>query len=110
MCIDPPSVVVEKFFVLIHFHHTSFEEISSATADESFPLWWVVATIYFIIIIIWNIIASGEHRDWQKSVEGIHKYQNYVMRQQILYFTVFVFFVIASGMAGGIGYCRRAFV
>ena len=33
------------------------------------------------------------------SVEGIHKYQNYVMRQ-ILYFTVFVFFVIASGMAG----------
>ena len=86
------------------------EEISSATADESYPLWWVVATIYFIIIIIWNIIASGEHRDWQKSVEAFNKYQNYVMRQQILYFTVFVFFVIASGMAGGIGYCRRAFV
>ena len=86
------------------------EEISSATADESYPLWWVVATCYFVIIIIWDLIASGEHKDWQNSLEGIHKYQNYVMRRQILYFTVFAFFVIASGMAGGIGYCRRAFV
>ena len=86
------------------------EEISSTTADESYPLWWVVATCYFVIIIIWDLIASGEHKDWQNSLEGIHKYQNYVMRRQILYFTVFAFFVIASGMAGGIGYCRRAFV
>ena len=86
------------------------EEISSTTADQSFPLWWTIATIYCVIIVIWYFIAQGEQKDWQQSVEGIRKYAAFVQTRNILFFTVAIFFVIASGTAGGVGYCRRAFV
>jgi hypothetical protein len=98
------------------------EEIQNTTADSSFPLWWVLATIYAVGLIIGYLVECSDdnkppatrtvngnevpHICYDKTKAG----EEWEIMMAILAVVGLLFFRFAAGMAGGIGYCRRSYV
>ena len=78
------------------------EEVTSVTAEQSFPLWWILATIWAIlVIIVWQIAEEDV------KLKADRDFQQVIM---ILLASVALFFFCAARMTGGVGYCRKSFV
>lgn len=89
------------------------EEIASTTADQSFPLWWILATIWFLGVVIGYFVeCSEENQALPDAVCGTDKAKKDEWMNLMYIFAALsvIFFYMASNMAGGVGYCRRAFV
>ena len=78
------------------------DDVTSVTAEQSFPLWWILATVYAVIVAIVAVIRDGD--------EELKKDKDFELVMTILYVTAGIFFLLASKMTGGIGYCRKAYV
>jgi len=98
------------------------EEIQSTTADSSFPLWWVLATIYAVGLLIGYLVECSDDNKppatrTVKDKEVPHVCydttkvgEEWAIMMYILAAVGLLFFRFAAGMAGGIGYCRRSYV
>lgn len=78
------------------------EDVSSVSAEQSFPLWWILATIWAIIVAVVAYIREDD-----PELKADKDFEQVVM---ILYISAALFFLMASRMTGGVGYCRKAFV
>jgi len=88
------------------------EEVASTTADQSFPLWWILATIWTVGVILGYLLECSAENE---GVEGApcwdpKKKEDWETTMYILYGLCVVFLALAANMPGGVGYCRRAFV
>lgn len=88
------------------------EEVASTTADQSFPLWWILATIWTVGCILGHVLECSEENE---GVEGAPCYdpkkkEDFNTMMIIFYVLAVIFFSLAANMPGGVGYCRRAFV
>lgn len=99
------------------------EEISSTTADQSFPLWWILATIWTVGVVIGYLAECSEDNknekdpskggvcfDYDKNGVDSQRKDDWDLMMYIFWALCGVFFALAANMPGGIGYCRRAFV
>lgn len=89
------------------------EQIASTTADQSFPLWWILATIWFLGVVIGYFVeCSEENQTLADAVCGTNaaKKEEWMNMMYVFFALSLIFFYMASNMAGGVGYCRRAFV
>jgi len=78
------------------------EDVSSVTAEQSFPLWWILATIWAVLVLVVYLIRDGD--------EELKNDKDFEQVMIILYISAGLFFLMASKMTGGVGYCRKAFV
>lgn len=78
------------------------EDVTSVSAEQSFPLWWILATVWAILVLIVHFATEDD--------EALKKDQDFQTVKVILWCTVGLFFILAGNATGGIGYCRKAFI